>query len=469
MSAVFGQNYFFALPKKAFEFALLRGMKCMKKSNVFLSAFLVLFIGFAWISTFKNSADVKNSFRTKMESADRYAQDGLYQKSLEAYEQALIIEDTLETRCAYLETYQKACDDGVVTANAYINALNETCTAYPEYIDGWQEQLTLLLDSGSYTKAYDVCKQMDRCGVSSEQLVPLINRVKYSVNGSSRRYNSFIRSANGYYSVSNSFGLWGVLDDAGETVIEHQYRYIGPHGANGMALYATDTDSRIVQTSKNLVEAILPNSVVQAGAFSDGLIPIKTDEVWSYYQVSSQAFSSGTYDFACNFTDGVAAVCDEGKWMLIDTSENPITDTVFDDIKVQSSGDFCYNNVVVAAVNGEYGFYDTAGKKLCDFSCSDADLYYGEPVAFCDDTGKWGFVDISGSVVLEPRFAEAKSFSGGLAAVSDGTVWGYINADGDVVIDYQFAYADYFTKNGVTLVSQLGNDFCKIYLRFPLK
>ena len=75
-------------------------------------------------------------------------------------------------------------------------------------------------------------------------------------------------------------------------------------------------------------------------------------------------------------------------------------------------------------------------------------------------------MDADGKTVIEPQFAEAKSFSDGLAAVSDGTHWGYIDHQGRLVIDYQFLEADYFTEDGVAFVRSLNDLYYMIKLRF---
>ena len=41
-------------------------------------------------------------------------------------------------------------------------------------------------------------------------------------------------------------------------------------------------------------------------------------------------------------------------------------------------------------------------------------------------TGKWGFIDKTGHYVINPQFNGATSFSDGLAQVSIGGKWGYI-------------------------------------------
>lgn len=57
---------------------------------------------------------------------------------------------------------------------------------------------------------------------------------------------------------------------------------------------------------------------------------------------------------------------------------------------------------------------------------------------------RWGFIDASGKVVIQPTFAAASEFKEGFAAVQSGDKWGYINTAGVVVIPPQFEGADAF-------------------------
>jgi hypothetical protein len=52
---------------------------------------------------------------------------------------------------------------------------------------------------------------------------------------------------------------------------------------------------------------------------------------------------------------------------------------------------------------------------------------------------KWGYIDKSGNVVIQPQFADARFFSEGLACVTpDGKKYGYIDKTGQFVITPQY-------------------------------
>ena len=74
---------------------------------------------------------------------------------------------------------------------------------------------------------------------------------------------------------------------------------------------------------------------------------------------------------------------------------------------------------------------------------------------------KWGFMDRTGKVIIEPQFDAVNDFFHGLAAVLKNSKWGYINEKGEVVIPFSFDQALDFTgemapvlvgRNGATLI-----------------
>ena len=63
---------------------------------------------------------------------------------------------------------------------------------------------------------------------------------------------------------------------------------------------------------------------------------------------------------------------------------------------------------------------------------------FSEGLAAVKINGKWGFIDKSGQMVIQPQFAtnyfsKPSYFSGGLALVWAGEKWGYIDMTGKYV------------------------------------
>jgi WG containing repeat len=63
---------------------------------------------------------------------------------------------------------------------------------------------------------------------------------------------------------------------------------------------------------------------------------------------------------------------------------------------------------------------------------------------------KWGFVDISGQLVITPQFSKFSRFHEGLAEMSENTRWGFIDRSGKVAIGFEFA-------KGLSFFGRLGS------------
>jgi hypothetical protein len=97
--------------------------------------------------------------------------------------------------------------------------------------------------------------------------------------------------------------------------------------------------------------------------------------------------------------------------------------------------------------NDKFGFVDANGKLQVDlpedvytvFPFSDGLAVVARRVP--NTNGRWGFIDDTGTVVIEPKFNVARPFSEGLAAVITELGLGYIDKTGRIVIPPQFGTA----------------------------
>lgn len=79
-------------------------------------------------------------------------------------------------------------------------------------------------------------------------------------------------------------------------------------------------------------------------------------------------------------------------------------------------------------------------------------LTVGDALAPESNGGKVGFLDASGQWRVPPRYDEALPFSEGLAAVKENGKWGFIDANGKEVLPARFDQAYYF-RQGVAVVT----------------
>ena len=98
-------------------------------------------------------------------------------------------------------------------------------------------------------------------------------------------------------------------------------------------------------------------------------------------------------------------------------------------------------------VGSKYGYIDTSGNIVIQPRFDDA-WRFSEGLAPVLVEDKWGFIDQTGKIVITPRFFEAMPFTEGLALVGEffGTSrcvgnYGYIDKTGKLVIAPQFSVA----------------------------
>ncbi len=217
-----------------------------------------------------------------------------------------------------------------------------------------------------------------------------------------------------------------------------------------------------------------------AGDFSEGLSAVRDDRTgkWGFVDKLGKMVIAPKFLHSSNFHDGVAPVLinqeirnaipsvispeeanDEimcglhGKSAFIDIT-GKIVITLQKNVYFDCAGSFSDGLAAVRIGDrqtGKWGYIDKSGKMLVtpQFDAGSAFSMERAAVRVGDTkTGKWGYIDRSGKIVIERRFDRADDFSEGLAAIriGDGKAgkWGYVDKSGKMVVEPQFAYAGSF-------------------------
>jgi len=94
---------------------------------------------------------------------------------------------------------------------------------------------------------------------------------------------------------------------------------------------------------------------------------------------------------------------------------------------------------------GKWGFIDKTGKVVIQPQFYWVEEFSEGLASFETEDGKHGYLDESGKIVVEPQFDRAEAFSEGLAPVAKKFEWGFIDKTGKLVIPLQYEYAHGFT------------------------
>lgn len=436
----------------------------MKKGRIILTVFFILLIVFGWFVKTKSGVENIKKYNTFVNTAKEYLDDKLYQKAIKSFDSALKIKDSCDLRDEWIKTYGLAYEDGVVSKNDYVNAMNEACSKYEKRTEYWETLIDFCLYNKDYSKAYSYYIKSVNVNAKSEKLSELKDEIVYSYSVKNKIFNKVVRSTNGYYTMFDGTH-WGVMTPSGDWKYECEYDYISPVASSLDVLLTTRLGLRVLDYS-NVVQSILDMdiNITDSKAVSEGRALIY-NEGYEFFDYNSKEFVLSKYEDASIYTNGIAVVKENGKWHMINAEGKAVNNTEYDEVKLYDNGEYLYDGLMLASINGKYALYTQDGEKKYDIPGENADKYFGQPIAFQDENGKWGFVD-KGNIVISPQYDEAKSFSSNVAAVRIGDTWGYINRNGKLVIDCQFVDAGYFTSEGISFVSLVNGEYFEIDFRF---
>ena len=312
----------------------------------------------------------------------------------------------------------------------------------------------------------------------------------------------------------NSDGGFGYVDTTGRVVIPFQYRHADGFSEGRAVAIPKDVDPSyaaggvidpngrwIVEPGKyqGLIDRagrwiVKPGTYYELGQYRDGRCPFRVGNKWGLMDGEGRVIVSPRYLLGGYaqpiFHSGFAAVRDEiGQWVYIDKDGQvafkaphgtrralPFNDgraRIEVDVErevprehVEGVDDTTYS--VTEHKCGYVGMtgsvvipptYDAAG----DFSEGLAPVSKHARVPFQDDSDpmefsfpsdevdSWGYIDVTGKVVIPFGFERAGLFSGGLARVRKDGKWGYIDRTGKLVIPYRYNWARDF-RDGVAEV-----------------
>jgi hypothetical protein len=204
------------------------------------------------------------------------------------------------------------------------------------------------------------------------------------------------------------------------------------------------------------------------GLYAQGYCPVKYAKGYALVDLYGETLIDGL-EYAGSFQDGYACISkEEGTWSLIDTSGKE-TGLQVEQVVCDDAGRYTYQERALASDGKAYYFYDSElSEKKGSFSCADVDVLTEDGwLAFQDEQGKWGYVDMDGEVKIEPQYEAARSFSHGVAAVCVDGKWGYINESNTLVVEPQFTACGYVSEAGIGFVQDDTDFYRTITFRYP--
>ncbi len=133
------------------------------------------------------------------------------------------------------------------------------------------------------------------------------------------------------------------------------------------------------------------------------------------------------YDNVCLFSKGVAAVCINEKWGLINEAGNKVLELLYDNVKD------CKEGMSSVVINGKWGFVDHEGRLVIPL-IYDAVRHFSEGLASVKLNGKAGFIDKWGELIVELKYDDVDVFENSFASVEKNEKYGIIDKSGKEIV-----------------------------------
>ena len=273
------------------------------------------------------------------------------------------------------------------------------------------------------------------------------------------RFNVGLPFSDGFAAVGvipDAFGTrWGYIDRQGQWLIEPQFANAEPFSEGVAAVRVGDKFGFIDRTGKQVIAPQF-DSVL---SFSEGLAAAQLNQQWGYINLQGQWVISPQFSGSvAAFAEGLARIERNNRIGFIDRSGAVVISPHFLDAQSFAGG--------LAAVQTEaerWGYVDKSGKLVIQPQFYRA-RSFSEGLAAVSMGDKWGFINTQGAIAIPAQFyaPQAQSdtgasvqpfagevilpFSGGLAMVRLGDKAGFIDKTGKFAIAPQFADADSFSE-----------------------
>ena len=414
----------------------------------------------------------ESQYDITLKEARSYAKQELCFKSIEKYNEAIIIKDSLDVRLEMIDVYEKGIDIGEFE-NLYdvFTAVSTMVDEYKNETKAYEKACSLFMKYGKYDECANLLMRARDCKVTSKEIEELRKEVRYQYTKYYAMYTDILPSYDGMYTVQTE-GEYAFVNNEGSPELDANYTAASSFCEGYAFVKASHSEGteRAFIINKNgerqvYLKDVESSSGVGVAKNKEGdkllLLSCKVGDKYKYFNMAGKEVF-GEYAFAGRFRNNVAAVMEsEGKWKLIDGTGKTIVNKVFEDVILNEFDECAPKGLIFAKDNGKYHIYDYKGKQIGDFSCDDAKAFVDDYAAFKDGE-KWGFVDSKGKIIIDPQYDDAKSFSYNMGGVKVNEGWVFINPSNEIVIDENFEDVDYLNEKGICFVK---NDDYWSYLK----
>lgn len=432
------------------------------KAQRSIKLILILLVAFAWLIVVMmvlNNNDEKKQQKL-LDSAQTLMEDKLYIRAYNLYQEALTNYQTKENPKIEKDLLD-ICKEGNLKAE-YYQLIEKRIEAGTAEVNEYVEYANYQLEEGSAMTAVNTLSKGEAL-FDDDTLTQLYESVKYGYNAYEIKYSDIKTPSKDWIIPANDGTKWGYINTSGKVVLDFTYEE-ATHFSNNYAVVKIDGVYTLIGTN-GYWYAVDKNDLDEVTDIcGDKVVGVK-DGKYRIYSYTFQPLSDVDFENIYLNDNGVIVAKKDGKWAILSDKLENITDYVFDDVAVNDLGQVFYGDY--AMVKDQDGYYGISrdGKPCFDTKFADAKGYMGGLIAVADQSGKWGYSNGHGEIVIDYQYEDARSFSYDLGAVKYAGKWGYVNRYNSMMIENDLQSAGSFIS-GMSLVTTKAGETKVVTLKY---
>ncbi|GGE57880.1 WG repeat-containing protein [Actibacterium pelagium] len=237
-------------------------------------------------------------------------------------------------------------------------------------------------------------------------------------------------------------GWWGLIDREARYVVEPKYDVIRFLSHGPYVMFETKGKQGVMHVNGDVLAEAQFDRV---NVLSEGLLNVYVSDKAGYYNVERKAFEfEPEFDMAAPFNEGVAQIRIGNETGFIDRNGTYTVELQEPNKQIMSNfGQFHFDWPKLSPIRKYIdlkrgkkvvGLIDVrTGSILIEPSFASIGMVYDDRAVF-EDSGKFGYLDATGKIVIPAKFQAASDFSGGLAFVRYRGDPAYIDKEGEIAI-----------------------------------
>lgn len=232
-------------------------------------------------------------------------------------------------------------------------------------------------------------------------------------------------------------GLWGYIDPTGAFAIPPQYERCEPFTPDGLASIKVDDAYAFIGPNGERLATRVGNfslmSVLGFGVvgFEEGLVPVDVGGL-GFMDTKGELVIPARYSWVSSFDDGLAAARGPDGFVVLDPKGNETPVVAGDLVELRR---FSEGMAPFRTKKKRFGFIDRSGRVAIEPRFRQVG-HFSEGVAWArNDDKRVGYIDPAGNWVVQPIYQAAEPHSDGLGRVRNAEgAWLFVTTDGKEVL-----------------------------------